>query len=706
MGSGASALSVEQTRDLRKQYEQLRSDGLTEDEAYAKLTPMYVEMTSAYAEQKGEGGDDSKGEVGYQEKVMAEAKQASELFKIFKADNRKDDRKKKTRSSFDNGLIGKVSERFFISPDAAGKAGENLLPRSRGHSPAPKTPEEQVLENAAIASQLLAANEKLKRHSIKLDDEANALTSSNYMKPLRRKSASAAVDTSDMNASPHTKAKSVVSSGKDSNVGRLSRQGSQGANTLTKTVSNSQLTMTMNSITMNPRRASRTNGINPDSSLLKPTASKAAAAVTVVETNHMNKEIVPLNPDSSLLKPLKGAIIQPKDQVKDPFTQSLPLRPDSQLFDATTSYFLKTQGEEKSDNYVQPRKKNVRRRSFATNTFRRINDENIEIDVTNVDVNSRVSRNGGLRVSPRADQAGGGVFTPVEETVSLGSATSLEAAWMETPQDSWESVAEQTYCDVCDIVYKSSSMYENHIKFSQSHAIMIKKRQKENDIAMGNLPEYIHSEGVTYRMIYSGSKFYWQYKFTIQIDIFDHINSKCIEVVSYDIRKGIEMPRIYLDERILASTLQQTINDNVNDLKKVMFKKDRFLKEEDVDTDALMLSERSMVFSSYMLNALKVDEIALAEGVLKLNFTKLNTEEESAVLSELPKGLIPVIVGRKRITVEEITAMEHLESAFVKALNQGVSEETALQTAIDIMEEEVAAAVVANMGTRHVANIS
>jgi hypothetical protein len=74
------------------------------------------------------------------------------------------------------------------------------------------------------------------------------------------------------------------------------------------------------------------------------------------------------------------------------------------------------------------------------------------------------------------------------------------------------------------------------------------------------------SNHISYKMLYTGAKLFYQTQDTIEINIYAHQKKKnCVELIAYDTSTGIELPRLYLNEKALLERIgKKALKDRVN----------------------------------------------------------------------------------------------------------------------------------------------
>ena len=261
--------------------------------------------------------------------------------------------------------------------------------------------------------------------------------------------------------------------------------------------------------------------------------------------------------------------------------------------------------------------------------------------------------------------------------------------------DSWDSVTDQPFCNICAMAFKTISSYDRHVQYSDLHINNVKKienaaqaeAQAEADaLAKSALdPEVVLAEkrskqieGEDYRLLYSGSKFFWQSQETIDIQIYHHIACNCLEVIAYDLQRNKELQRIYLKYPIIMHIVLPSVIEQVDAERQSKKEQNRFANL--IDRDIMIEDAMRHAFITYILNHLKYSIIKTEKDVnstinLGLSETELESITENPTLVEIPKDVVPVYVAhRRRTSTEEITtAMNNLEQdtdALKKAIDR------------------------------------
>lgn len=193
----------------------------------------------------------------------------------------------------------------------------------------------------------------------------------------------------------------------------------------------------------------------------------------------------------------------------------------------------------------------------------------------------------------------------------------------EVQVDSWESVQAQPSCIVCGMVFSSLGKLETHKKYSSVHVANLKK-QAEKDLEKKEVSGIgaQEEESNRCRVLYTGSKHFWRTNDHLDINIYLHIEAKCVEVIAYESKLSFEFPRIYLDEtKLLAMIKEDTVWDNVKKIEEDASRKK--LSHTLPSREVLFAEEKRLLLASFVLNRLKISaeapssmQVSASEGEL------------------------------------------------------------------------------------------
>jgi hypothetical protein len=215
--------------------------------------------------------------------------------------------------------------------------------------------------------------------------------------------------------------------------------------------------------------------------------------------------------------------------------------------------------------------------------------------------------------------------------------------------DSWDSVSQQPYCDICKMAFKSAAFLDRHIKFSSLHADNVRRATEVVSVLMSPPKKELISleEGLHYRLLYSGSKFFWRSQETVDFDLYHHFLAHTIEIIPFNASTERETSRIYCDYEAVLEAVQASVQEELNNRCEEM-KRVRFAETPDRDKlhDEILLQK----IVTYCLQRLQfVDQ----EAHFLPGFA--DDPDHLPVLDKRPVVLVPVVITRRRrSSVEEI----------------------------------------------------
>eukprot|EP01034_Spumella_vulgaris_P022122 gene22122-28227_t len=267
--------------------------------------------------------------------------------------------------------------------------------------------------------------------------------------------------------------------------------------------------------------------------------------------------------------------------------------------------------------------------------------------------------------------------------------------------DSWDSVSTQPFCTVCQMAFKSMAFLERHTKYSDLHT---KNAAKQGGAAMVSVAPKMevvapiaedssvsvsasgHStslaakflskqvEGTDYKLLYTGSKFFWRNQRTVILDLYLHMVSLTIEVIAFDSDKHKEMNRLYLAADVISDLMDVAIVEEFEAKLKELHSNDRFAE---VDEDKLKEELKLTRSISYIISRIQLGFGAgKSNTAIIVEFTKMsgdNYELRSPILEEPPLVLMPVgITRRRRTNAQEIEAKISSLSLDYKSISKDV----------------------------------
>lgn len=277
----------------------------------------------------------------------------------------------------------------------------------------------------------------------------------------------------------------------------------------------------------------------------------------------------------------------------------------------------------------------------------------------------------------------------VETALTKASVSEAVIKPAEETIDSWDSVTQQPFCDTCQMAFKSLAFLDRHVKYSDLHMKNVDRKNKKDEKVpevqkMPSLDEEppvpatmsakieAQVEGTHFKLLYTGSKFFWRTQKNIDIDIYLHVLPHVIEVISFDPVKHKEATRIYLNYVIIQDTLELLVARDYEEKIKELTQ-DRFfsLDDEAALRDKLLVQR----VITYILQRLQLDSSGTHGEVLYVALSG-DADLKSALMTSAPASLVPVsLTRRRRTSTEEIEATinsikieraligEHLEQA-------------------------------------------
>uniref|UniRef100_A0A7S0XDU4 Uncharacterized protein n=1 Tax=Chromulina nebulosa TaxID=96789 RepID=A0A7S0XDU4_9STRA len=287
-------------------------------------------------------------------------------------------------------------------------------------------------------------------------------------------------------------------------------------------------------------------------------------------------------------------------------------------------------------------------------------------------ISKRLSPRVDLNISPKNIQKSSSVDSTDDQkldTAEITRSPSLSSPTAVTKIDNWDSVTELPFCIICKMSFKSVAFLDRHIKFSEVHQKNIEDAQqsardtallqsnalsqtvtsKGTDLVLKKLQE----EGVDYRLVYSGSKFFWRTQDNIDFHIYHHVNSDVVEVISFDNVKDKELNRLYFQFKIIANLIEEEVNRNIDlKYKELAIEKNAVIPSRDI----LYPQIQRNCLATYLLSRLQVHEgkITFLTSIGLSSTFSPSSDAQSKLVSPLlnlpPNNLVPVSVDRRRKT--------------------------------------------------------
>eukprot|EP00602_Paraphysomonas_sp_CaronLab_P007278 CAMPEP_0185035948 /NCGR_PEP_ID=MMETSP1103-20130426/28144_1 /TAXON_ID=36769 /ORGANISM="Paraphysomonas bandaiensis, Strain Caron Lab Isolate" /LENGTH=331 /DNA_ID=CAMNT_0027573265 /DNA_START=252 /DNA_END=1247 /DNA_ORIENTATION=+ len=217
-------------------------------------------------------------------------------------------------------------------------------------------------------------------------------------------------------------------------------------------------------------------------------------------------------------------------------------------------------------------------------------------------------------------------------------------------EDNWESVKTQPVCVVCGIVFSTETALEKHVKYSDVHAANVAKLAASD----GNKVEDVGSEPreptTRCKVMYTGSKFFWRTGDHIDLHIYLHLAPNCIEVIAYDEKADIELPRLYLKAEVLAAGVNEAaIQAKLKEYRaKATIPKNYGGKVDMLPDHVLLEEERRQAMASHILGKIQVSVSSNGAGADVKTLSYADNRTSPALLPSKPDDVIPVSVARRR----------------------------------------------------------
>ena len=138
------------------------------------------------------------------------------------------------------------------------------------------------------------------------------------------------------------------------------------------------------------------------------------------------------------------------------------------------------------------------------------------------------------------------------------------------------------------------------------------------------------------RCIFDGTKFFWRSRTNLDVCIVEHGKVGVYEIIFYEPSCDVEAPRVYLDQKLLRSKLDDEDIDS----------KLSFAKRNNVPlTEKFVASVVDKTIADYLLNRIKIDQHVPDEKVLEvfIKFSDLDalTGNLKAIFRTVPEDFVP-----------------------------------------------------------------
>ena len=261
---------------------------------------------------------------------------------------------------------------------------------------------------------------------------------------------------------------------------------------------------------------------------------------------------------------------------------------------------------------------------------------------------------------------------------------------VEEARDSWDSVSQLPYCNVCQMAFKSMSVLDRHTKYSEMHLKAVKRLEEtaENAATTSSnsatevvpLPKALprQVEGQDYKLLYSGSKFFWRTQDNIDLSFFHHLTCSVIEIVPFNVYKNKELERLYFDLGKIHAHIDPDVEEKIVALRadfKDAQKTDKF-QSQIFPEEQERLQLTRLALTTYLLTRLHLQQVVPDKPVSTLTFIHSSLPSENGsnpFLPEPPSILIPVtVVHRRNTSTEEVKQKINELEIDQKALRQNI----------------------------------
>ena len=214
------------------------------------------------------------------------------------------------------------------------------------------------------------------------------------------------------------------------------------------------------------------------------------------------------------------------------------------------------------------------------------------------------------------------------------------------------------------------------------HAKALKKeqmdaQQKADLLHAEPAPKPNQVDGVDFKLLYYGSKFFWRSQDNIDISLYHHVVCDCIEIVPYDVYKNREMERLYLSNYMVLVNIEVEIKTKLAEKKELFLeahKKDRFgtaneAKSGFADADEHAALQR-VGLTTFILSRLQLHSVTPDKPMNTMDYiisTAVDDPKNTPLLASPPSTLIPVSVTHRRNTSTEEVNKKMVALAFDQA---------------------------------------
>jgi nitrogen regulatory protein PII-like uncharacterized protein len=142
---------------------------------------------------------------------------------------------------------------------------------------------------------------------------------------------------------------------------------------------------------------------------------------------------------------------------------------------------------------------------------------------------------------------------------------------------------------------------------------------------------------------YQGSKSFWKTRTNIDLLIVNHKKYNCLEVICYDPEKGIEAPRIYLNNNVLISKVDlEEIKQRLEEKTEASLRQKKTINIPDAQKELVVSAINLFITSRLQLaddlsNGLKVFVCPIGGDIINEE-----TKQIDIIMETVPAALVPL----------------------------------------------------------------
>lgn len=269
-----------------------------------------------------------------------------------------------------------------------------------------------------------------------------------------------------------------------------------------------------------------------------------------------------------------------------------------------------------------------------------------------------------------------------------GDSPSIPEALVPDTSDHWDSVSQLPFCSICQMAFKSHSVLDRHVKYSELHLKAVRRLEEGTAADAASLelaalpvepkPMPRQVEGQDYKLLYYGSKFFWRSQDNMDLSFFHHMTCSCIEVVPFDVYKNKELERLYFDLGKIHDIIDPEVSSKLQDLReafKIANKADKFQSAVFAEEQERAQLTR-VAITTHILTRLHLHQVVPDKPQTQIVFIT-SLAAATPLLPVPPSVLIPVTVTHRRNTSTEEVKLK---------LNELENDKAALSIAISKAE--------------------